>query len=99
MSNDLEAFLQSFSELVLVNLWDDDCEASRYMEGLMGEIERVKRIPVLRLHLAEHRDWAKVHGIYGTPALVVYHQGRRLFRLVGRVTPEELFQRFLDFGL
>ena len=99
MSSELEEFLRSHTELVLVNLWDDNCEASRYMEGLMGEIEHAKRIPVLRLHLAEHRDWAGAHGVYGTPALVVYYRGRPLFRLLGRVTPAELLQRFLDFGL
>jgi thiol-disulfide isomerase/thioredoxin len=99
MSSELEEFLRSHAELVLINLWDDNCEASRYMEGLMGEIEHAKRIPVLRLHLAEHRDWARAHGVYGTPALVVYYRGRPLFRLLGRVTPAELLQRFLDFGL
>jgi hypothetical protein len=99
MSSELEEFLRGYTELVLINLWDEDCEASRYMEGLMGEIERAKHVPVLRLHLAEHRDWAKAHGVYGTPALVVYYRGRPLFRLVGRITPAELLQRFLDFGL
>lgn len=99
MSKELEEFLRTYSELVLVNLWDDACAASRYMEQLMREIERLKGIPVLRLHLAEHRDWAREHGVYGTPALVVYYHGRPLFRLIGRVTSAELLQRFLDFDL
>lgn len=99
MSKELEEFLRTYSELVLVNLWDEECEASRYMERLMGEIERLKRVPVLRLYLADHRDWAKAHGVYGTPALIVYYHGRPLFRLIGRVTTAELLQRFLDFNL
>ena len=99
MSDDLDTFLQNYAELVLVNFWDEDCEASHYMEQLLSETERFRYIPVLRLSLAEHRDWAKAHGIYGTPALVVYHQHRPLFRLMGRVTAEELLQRFVDFDL
>jgi thioredoxin-like negative regulator of GroEL len=99
MSDDLDTFLQSYAELVLINLWDEDCEASHYMEQLLSETERFRHIPVLRLRLAEHRDWAQAHGIHGTPALVVYHQHRPLFRLMGRVTAEELLQRFLDCDL
>jgi hypothetical protein len=84
---------------VLVNLWERNCQASLYMEQLMGDLERVKPIPVLRLTLTEYRAWATAHGIYGTPALLVYHNGYPLFRVIGRVTPAELLQRLAEHGL
>jgi thiol-disulfide isomerase/thioredoxin len=99
MSGDLEKFLREYSGLVLVNLWADECEASRYMEQLMHEFERYATIPVLRLMLHEHRKWAMAHGIYGTPALIAYYQNRPLFRLIGRVTPAELLQRLRQHGI
>lgn len=99
MSGDLEQFLRDYSGLVLVNLWADDCDASRYMEQLMHEFERYAPIPVLRLTLHEYREWATAHGIYGTPALIAYYQSRPLFRLIGRVTPAELLQRLRQHGI
>jgi thioredoxin-like negative regulator of GroEL len=93
MSNELEAFLQQYRDLVLVNFWDEDCEASQYMARLLDS-EPFHKLPVLRLTLAEHRAWAQAHGVYGTPALVAYYRGQPLLRISGRVTPEELRQRF-----
>jgi thiol-disulfide isomerase/thioredoxin len=99
MYRDLELFLHSYAGLVLVNLWEQGCEASLYMDQLMRELERFTRIPVLRLTLTEYRDWARAHGVYGTPALVAYYQGRPLFRLIGRATPAELLQRLRQYGV
>jgi thioredoxin-like negative regulator of GroEL len=99
MDNDLELFLRNHAGLVLVNLWEDDCVASAYMEQFMGELERHSRIPILRLMLTEHQDWARVHGVYGTPALIVYYEGKPLCRFMGRVTPTELLQYLQDFDL
>jgi thiol-disulfide isomerase/thioredoxin len=99
MYGDLDAFLRYHTGLVLVNLWEQNCQASRYMDQLMREFERFKPIPILRLTLAEYRDWAGGHGIYGTPALIAYQDGRPLFRLIGRVTPIELLQRLAEHGL
>jgi hypothetical protein len=99
MYDDLEMFLQNHAGLVLVNLWARGCYASTYMERLMYELERHSRIPILRLTLAEHRDWAHVHGVYGTPALIAYYQGKPLFRIIGRVTPTELLQRLQGYDL
>jgi hypothetical protein len=99
LHRDLEVFLRHYAGLVLVNLWEQDCQASHSMDQLMGELEHAERIPVLRLTLTEYRDWAHAHGIYGTPALVAYYQGRPAFRLIGRVTSTELLQRLHDYGL
>jgi hypothetical protein len=99
MPEDLEIFLYRYTALVLVNLWEQGCEASLYMDQLMRELERFSDIPVLRLTLTEYRDWARAHGIYGTPALVAYYQGRPLFRLMGRATPAELVQRLRQHGV
>lgn len=99
MHTDLEQFLQEYSDLVLINLWEKSCEASLQMDRLMQELERFKRLSVLRLNLTEYRGWASAHGIYGTPALIAYYRGRPLFRLIGRVTPAEFLQRLRDFGL
>jgi thiol-disulfide isomerase/thioredoxin len=99
MPGDLETFLHSYTGLVLVNLWGQGCEASLYMDHIMCEFERVTHVPVLRLTLTEYRDWARAHGIYGTPALVVYYQGRPLFRLIGRTTPAELLRRLRRHGI
>lgn len=96
MSNDLEVFLQQYRDLVLVYFWEEHCEASQYMEQLLDSLEPFQRIPMLRLTLAEYRDWAHAHGVYGTPALVAYYRGQPLLRITGRVTPEELRQRFQD---
>jgi hypothetical protein len=98
MSQDLEEFLRRYSGLVLVCLWDRDWALSRDMERLLGELERLRKIPVLRLPLTAYRDWANTHGIYGTPAVVVYHHGQRLFRLIGRATAATLLQRLREHG-
>lgn len=99
MHRDLEMFLHNYTGLVLIHFWEQDCQASRLMEPLLRDLENSARYPVLRLTLTEYRDWAHRHGIYGTPALLAYDQGRPLFRLVGRITPAELFQRLQDAGL
>ena len=99
MDGDLERLLHEHSELIFVNLWDSDCEASQYMDQLMRELEHRTTVSVLRLNLTEYRDWAIRHGIYGTPALVAYYRGRPLFRLIGRVTLAELLQRMQALSL
>jgi thioredoxin-like negative regulator of GroEL len=97
MHNDLETFLHEYLDLVLVNFWEEETEASQYMEQLLDSIEALQNVPILRLKLAEHRNWAAAHGVYGTPALVAYYGGQPLLRISGRVTPEELHQRFQKF--
>jgi thioredoxin-like negative regulator of GroEL len=99
MSSDLEVFLQQYDDLVLVTLWEENCEASAYMSQLLESIEQLRRVPVLKLLLAEHREWANQHGVHGTPALIVYYRHQPLFRVVGRVTPEELFRWFQNLQL
>lgn len=99
MHGDLEQFLHAYSELVLIHVRDDNCEGSLYMDRLMQELERTSQIPVLRLRFTEYHEWAHGHGIYGTPAIVAYHAGRLVFRLIGRVTPDELAQHLRDAGL
>jgi hypothetical protein len=98
MNGDLEIFLRNYAGLVLINLWEQDCPASRAMEQLMRELERSATLPILRLTLTDYHDWARRHGVYGTPALVAYYQGRPLFRLIGRTTLSELLQRLHDHG-
>ena len=99
MSSDLELFLQRYAGLVLVNLWEQDGEAGHAIEQLLQELERTVQVPVLRLMLHEYRHWGRVHGVYGTPALIAYYQGQQLFRLIGRVTPDELLQRLRHYGV
>jgi len=99
MSSDLEVFLQQYDDLVLVTLWEENCEASAYMAQLLENIEQLRRVPVLKLLLAEHREWAKQHGVHGTPALIIYYRHQPLFRVVGRVTPKELFRCFQNLQL
>ena len=100
MSSELETFLRQYSDLVLVNFWQEGCDASRYMAQMLAGLERFQQVSVLHLKLTEHRPWAGDHGVFGTPALVVYYRKRALFRIIGRVTPEELLRRFreLDVG-
>lgn len=99
MSSDLEVFLQQYDDLVLVTLWEEHCEASAHMAQLLDSMEQLRRIPVLKLLLAEHREWANQHGVHGTPALVVYYRHQPLFRVMGRVTPEELLRCFQNLPL
>jgi thiol-disulfide isomerase/thioredoxin len=96
MSRELETFLQQYPDLVLVNFWQEGCDASRYMAQMLATLEQFQRVSVLHLKLNEHRPWARGHGIFGTPALVVYCHSRALFRVIGRVTPDELVRRFRD---
>ena len=93
MSRELETFLRCQPDLVLLNFWQEGCEASRYMAQMLATLEEFQRVPVLHLRLDEHRPWASGHGVFGTPALVAYRR-RPLFRIVGRVTPEELMRQF-----
>ena len=99
MSSDLEAFLQSYADLVVVYFWQEESESSAYIERLTSAVDRFKNVPIIQLTLSEHVEWAQAHGIYGTPALIVYYQHQPLFRLIGRVTPGELLQRLTDFEL
>lgn len=96
MSRELETFLQQHPDLVLVNFWQEGCDASRYMAQMLASLEEFQRVSVLHLRLDEHRPWAHGHGVFGTPALVVYCRRQPLFRIIGRVTPEELIRRFGD---
>jgi hypothetical protein len=99
MSSDLEAFLQQYSDLVLVTFWEDNSDAGAYMAQLLDHIEPLRQVPVLKLALAEHREWAHSHGVHGTPALIVYYRHQPLFRVIGRVTPEELLRCFQKLQL
>ena len=99
MSRELDAFLQQHPELVLVNFWQEGCDASHYMAQMLATLEQLQGVSVLHLKLGEHRPWARGHGIFGTPALVAYCRRRVLFRIVGRVTPEQLRRRFRELGV
>jgi hypothetical protein len=99
MSSDLEVFLQQYSDLVLVTFWEENHDASAYMAELLENIEPLRRVPVLKLVLAEHREWAHTHGVHGTPALIVYYRHQPLLRVIGRVTPEELLRCFRNLQL
>jgi hypothetical protein len=99
MARDLDHFLYNNAQLVLINIWQDDCDASLYADELMQAFERYASALILRLTLPEYREWAQTHGIFGTPALVAYQHGRLLFRMMGRVTPEELLQRLRQCGI
>lgn len=99
MSSDLEVFLQQYDDLVLVTLWEENCEASAYMVQVLESLEQLRRVPVLKLLLSEHREWAHQHGVHGTPALIVYYRHHLLLRIVGRVTPEELLRCFQKLQL
>ena len=93
MSGELETFLRQYPDLVLVNFWQEGCDASRYMAQMLAGLGHFQQVSILHLKLAEHRPWARDHGVFGTPALVVYYRKRALFRIIGRVTPEELLRR------
>jgi thioredoxin-like negative regulator of GroEL len=99
MSSDLAAFLQQYDDLVLVNFWEENCEASAYMARLLDGIEQLRQVPVLKLPLGEHREWAHMHGVHGTPALIAYYRHQPIFRVMGRITPEELRQCFQNLQL
>ena len=99
MSSDLETFLQQYSDLVLVTFWEEHSEASAYMAQLLDHIEQLRQAPLLKLGLAEHREWAYAHGVHGTPALIVYYQHQMLFKVIGRITPEELLRCFQNVQL
>ncbi len=99
MSRELETFLQQYPDLVLVNFWQEGCDASRHMAQMLGGLDDFQQVSVLHLKLSEHRPWACDHGVFGTPALVVYYRSRVLFRIIGRVTPEELLRRFRELDV
>jgi thiol-disulfide isomerase/thioredoxin len=99
MSSDLAAFLQHYDDLVLVNFWQENCQASAYMARLLDSIEQLRQVPILKLPLGEHRQWAQMHGVYGTPALLAYYQHQPIFRVIGRITPEELLRCFQNLQL
>ena len=96
MSRELETFLQQHPDLVLLNFWQEGCDASRYMAEMLATLEEFQRLSVLHLRLDEHRPWARGHGVFGTPALLAYGGRKPLFRMIGRVTPEELVRRLRD---
>jgi hypothetical protein len=99
MPHDLERFLRDYAGPIVVYVWEQDCVASSNMDLHLRVLERLKRLPVVRLPLTLYRDWASTHGIYGTPALVVYHHGQPLFRLFGYTTAATLLQRLHEYGL
>lgn len=99
MEQDLDHLLHNDTSLILINIWQDDCDASLYMEQLMQAFEHYASALILRLNLTEYREWAQSHGVYGTPALIAYRHGRPLFRMLGRVTPTELLQRLRQYGV
>jgi hypothetical protein len=99
MSHELEEFLCSHRGLVLVYLWEDDCPCSQKMALQIGELERLWRLPVLRLRLAVYHHWASWHGIYGTPACIVYHDGQPVLRCIGHTTTTTLSQRLQQCGV
>ena len=96
MSRELDIFLQQYPDLVLLNFWQEGCDASRYMAQMLGGLDDFQQVSVLHLKLNEHRPWARDHGVFGTPALVAYYHSQVLFRIVGRVTPEELLRCFRE---
>lgn len=99
MSRELEEFLSSYTDLVLVRLWDAHCEASRYMAQVLDEIDCFSHTPIIHLILSDHQEWAQRHGIYGTPALIAYAHNQPILRIIGRVTADELLQQFHDAHL
>ena len=60
MSRELETFLQQYPDLVLVNFWQEGCDASRYMAQMLAGLEHFQQVSVLHLKLAEHRPCRRV---------------------------------------
>ena len=55
MSSELETFLRQYPDLVLVNFWQEGCDASRYMAQMLAGLERFQQVSVLHLKLGENR--------------------------------------------
>jgi hypothetical protein len=69
------------------------------MARLLDGIEQLRQVPILKLPLGEHREWAQMHGVHGTPALLAYYRHQLIFRVIGRITPEELRRCFQNLHL
>ena len=101
MSDILDDFLKSQRKTVLVNLWEDYSEASSLMNEVMQEIEETigSRLSVLRLSMSENRHWARRYRVMGTPCILVFHRGRYLTCLRGRMEYQDLVDKLEELGI
>ena len=88
MSRELETFLRCQPDLVLVNFWQEGCEASRYMAQMLATLEEFQRVPVLHLRLDEHRRGRAATAFSAPPRWWRTAAAGRCFALSGGLRPK-----------
>lgn len=71
-----------------------------YHPGVPEMLERTRAvcrarrdIKLMDLTLHACRQWAAGHGVFGTPSILVFREGRAVAVILGVVEPEELEER------
>jgi len=101
MRDILDEFLELQRGTVLVNFWEDYTEACSLMDQVMQQLEalQAQKLRILRLHLSEHRTWAEHYRVRGTPSILVFHDGKLVARIRGRVDYDTILDRLRRLGL
>jgi len=69
MSSDLEALLKQYEDLVRIHFWQENRIASAYMARLRESLQQFCQVTILKLLLADPREWAHMHGVDGVLTL------------------------------
>ncbi len=90
-TSELDELIGLQSGPVLVALLNADDTASVALDEALQAVEnRSAQLHLLRLPFADYAEWARTHGVYGYPALVLFDDGTPRGRRLGRLTAAEI---------
>ncbi|MBQ8593521.1 MAG: thioredoxin [Bacteroidaceae bacterium] len=90
--------MESFESLiasqvpVLVDFYAEWCGPCRVMKPILEELKRIKgdKIRIAKVDVDKHEELAATHRIQSVPTLMVYKQGKMLWRQSGVIQLAEL---------
>lgn len=90
--------MESFESLiasrvpVLVDFYAEWCGPCRVMKPILEELKRIKgdKIRIAKVDVDKHEELATTHRIQSVPTLMVYKQGKMLWRQSGVIQLAEL---------
>ena len=94
MNNEIDQFIESFQGYIFIYLSDFREPSESELESFLQSIETKYFNYIRYIHLsgAGHRKWMEKFQVFGTPALLAFHQGKLNLRLLGQLKVDILKQ-------
>jgi hypothetical protein len=94
MEKEIDQFIESFQGYIFIYVNDFLKPSESELESFLQSIETKYFNYVRYIHLtgSGHGTWMEKFQVFGTPALLIFHQGKLCLRLLGQLRVDTLKQ-------